>query len=112
MRDTIPLALAGDRPRAGKRTADHLAAASTFTISHMGMFGVEEFTAILTPPEAGILAVGAAVPEAVVRDGKITVRRVMRLTLAADHRVVDGAVAALFLARLKQLLENPGAALA
>ncbi|MFQ5460794.1 MAG: dihydrolipoamide acetyltransferase family protein, partial [Anaerolineae bacterium] len=101
-----------DRARAGKMTAGDLAVASTFTISNMGMFGIEEFTAILNPPEAGILAVGAAAPEAVVRDGKITVRRVMRLTLAADHRVVDGAVAALFLARLKQLLENPAAALA
>jgi pyruvate dehydrogenase E2 component (dihydrolipoamide acetyltransferase) len=101
-----------ERARTGKLHADDLSVRSTFTVTNMGMYGVESFTAIINPPEAAILAVGAATPEAVVRDGHIVARSMMRLTLSADHRVVDGATAALFLARVKELLEHPAAALA
>jgi pyruvate dehydrogenase E2 component (dihydrolipoamide acetyltransferase) len=80
----------------------------TFTISNLGPFGVEEFTAIINPPQAAILAVGATKPEVVPdEDGQVVVRPVMRITLAADHRVVDGAVAAHFIADLKARLESP-----
>jgi pyruvate dehydrogenase E2 component (dihydrolipoyllysine-residue acetyltransferase) len=80
----------------------------TFTISNLGPFGVEQFTAIINPPQAAILAVGATQPEVVPdENGEIVVRPVMRITLAADHRVVDGAVAAHFLSDLKAALEEP-----
>ncbi len=81
---------------------------ATFSISNLGMFGIKEFTAIINPPEAGILAVGAAAPTAVVRDGEIVVRNVMNVTMSCDHRVVDGATGAKFLQTFKQMLENPG----
>lgn len=81
---------------------------STFTISNLGPFGVEQFNAIINPPEVGILAIGATVPEVVALEGgAIAVRPIMRFTLSADHRVVDGAVAARFIADLKATLENP-----
>lgn len=83
----------------------------TFTISNLGMLGVEHFEAIINPPQAAILAVGAAIEKPVVRDGRIVVGREMTCTLSCDHRVVDGAMAAEFLATLKQLLENPAAML-
>ena len=80
----------------------------TFTISNLGPFGVEQFTAIINPPQAAILAVGATQPEVVPdADGQVVVRPIMRVTLAADHRVVDGAVAAQFIADLKARLESP-----
>ena len=79
----------------------------TFSISNLGMFGIEEFTAIINPPEAGILAVGKAEPKAVVRDGEIVVRNLMRVTMSCDHRVIDGATGAAFLKTFKQMLENP-----
>jgi pyruvate dehydrogenase E2 component (dihydrolipoamide acetyltransferase) len=81
----------------------------TFTISNLGPFGVEEFTAIINPPQAAILAVGATKPTVVPdeEDGQIVIRPIMRITLAADHRVVDGAVAANFIADLKARLESP-----
>jgi pyruvate dehydrogenase E2 component (dihydrolipoamide acetyltransferase) len=78
-----------------------------FTITNMGMFGVEEFGAIINPPEAAILAVGTAREAVVVKDGAMKPGRVMTMTLSADHRVIDGATAARFLARLKQILESP-----
>ncbi len=77
------------------------------TISNLGMFGTEEFSAIINPPEAAILAAGAVREDVIVRDGAIKPGKVMTLTLSCDHRVVDGLVAAKFMARLKQLLENP-----
>lgn len=81
---------------------------STFSVSNLGMFGIEDFTAVINPPEAAILAVGAIQPVPVVReDGEITVERRMRLTLSCDHRVVDGATGAQFLQTLKQLMEEP-----
>jgi len=79
----------------------------TFSISNLGMFGIEEFTAIINPPEAGILAIGKSEPKPVVRDGEIVVRNVMRVTMSCDHRVIDGATGAQFLKTLKQMLENP-----
>lgn len=79
----------------------------TFTISNLGMFGVEEFSAIINPPQGAILAVSAVQEEPVVRDGQLTVGRVMRVTVSADHRVTDGAQVAIFLQELKNVLENP-----
>ncbi len=95
------------RARDGKLTPADFDTPSTFTVSNLGMYGIEEFTAIINPPEACILAVGGAKAEAVVRDGEIVIRSVMRLTLSADHRVVDGASAAEFLVTLRTLLEQP-----
>ncbi len=77
------------------------------TITNLGMYGVEEFSAIINPPESGILAIGAAKEDVVVENGAIRPARTMTLTLSADHRIVDGAVAAQFMARLKELLEAP-----
>ncbi|MDQ0642038.1 dihydrolipoamide acetyltransferase family protein [Microbacterium murale] len=82
-------------------------AGGTFTISNLGMYGVEQFTAIISPPEGAILAVGTAKPEPVVIDGSVEVRHRMRYTLSADHRIIDGALAAQFLASLTDLLESP-----
>ena len=80
---------------------------STFTISNLGMYGVDSFTAIINPPESAILAVGRIVETPVARGGAVVVRPVMQLTLSADHRVVDGAAAARFLAELRERLEEP-----
>lgn len=80
---------------------------ATFSISNLGMFGIEEFTAIINPPESGILAVGKSEPKPVVRDGQVVVRNIMRVTMSCDHRVIDGATGAQFLKTLKQMLENP-----
>ena len=80
----------------------------TFTVSNLGMFGVEQFTAVINPPEAAILAVGAAVAEPVAtEDGALEVHRRMRLTLSIDHRALDGATGAGFLQQLKGALEHP-----
>ena len=81
---------------------------ATFSISNLGMFGIKEFTAIINPPEAGILAVGGASPTPVVRDGQVTVRNIMNVTMSCDHRVIDGATGAKFLQSFKQMLEQPG----
>lgn len=80
---------------------------ATFSISNLGMFGIKEFTAIINPPEAAILAVGKAEPVPVVRNGEIVVRNIMHVTMSCDHRVVDGATGAKFLETFKQMLENP-----
>ncbi len=85
--------------------------AGTFTISNLGMFGVDHFTAIINPPQVAILAVGGAISRPVVKNGEIVAGSEMTLTLSADHRVIDGAMAAMFLQTLKQLLENPAALL-
>ena len=79
----------------------------TFTVSNLGMYGVDHFEAIINPPQAAILAVGAAIEKPVARDGQVSISPVMAATLSADHRVVDGATAAQWLATLRQLLENP-----
>ena len=80
---------------------------NTFTISNLGMFDVDEFTAIINPPDACILAVGSIVEKPVVRQGNIVVGNTMKVTLSSDHRVVDGATAAQFLQTFKALLESP-----
>jgi pyruvate dehydrogenase E2 component (dihydrolipoamide acetyltransferase) len=80
---------------------------STFSVSNLGMLGIHEFTAVINPPEAGIVAVGAITRQPVVDGGAVTVRRRMRLTMSCDHRVIDGATGARFLQTLKRMLENP-----
>jgi len=82
---------------------------ATFTISNLGMFGVEDFVAIVNPPEGAILAVGAIVEKPVVRKGQIVIGRTMKVTLSSDHRIIDGALAARFLQDFKKLMENPAA---
>jgi len=81
----------------------------TFTVSNLGMYGVKSFTAIINPPQAGILSVGALAPRAVVYEGELVVRNMMMLTLACDHRILYGAEAAQFLARIRELLQAPAA---
>jgi pyruvate dehydrogenase E2 component (dihydrolipoamide acetyltransferase) len=80
---------------------------STFTVSNLGMFGITEFTSIINQPNSAILSVGAIVEKPVVRDGQIVVGNTMKVTLACDHRTVDGAIGAQFLQTLRQYLENP-----
>jgi pyruvate dehydrogenase E2 component (dihydrolipoamide acetyltransferase) len=84
---------------------------ATFSISNLGMFGIQEFTAVINPPEAGILAVGQVEEMPVVIDGQVAVRPRMKVTLSCDHRVVDGATGARFLQTLKAMLEEPAAIL-
>ncbi|MHC1697991.1 MAG: dihydrolipoamide acetyltransferase family protein [Geobacteraceae bacterium] len=95
-----------ERARTGKIAQGDLGG-GTFTISNMGMLGVDAFTAIILPPQAGILAIGTVADAAVVRNGHITVARMMTAVLSADHRMVDGAYGAGFMKELKQVLENP-----
>lgn len=80
---------------------------NTFTISNLGMFGIEEFTAIINPPDSCILAIGGIKQTPIVKDGELTVGNVMKVTMSCDHRVVDGALGAAFLQTFKQLLEDP-----
>ncbi|HET6911241.1 MAG TPA: dihydrolipoamide acetyltransferase family protein [Mycobacteriales bacterium] len=95
-----------ERARAGKLTPDEFSH-GTFTVSNLGMFGIDHFTAVINPPEAAILAVGAAREQAVVRNGQLVVGTTMKLTLSIDHRVLDGATAAAFLRDLVRLVEQP-----
>jgi pyruvate dehydrogenase E2 component (dihydrolipoyllysine-residue acetyltransferase) len=95
------------RSRDGKLTAGDLEG-GTFTISNLGMYGVEQFIAVLNPPQAAILAVGAIEERPVARDGQIVVRPMMTMTLTCDHRTIDGATAAHFLRTVKDFLEEPG----
>ncbi len=85
---------------------------ATFSISNLGMFGIKEFTAIINPPEAGILAVGGAAQTPVVRNGEVVVRSIMNVTMSCDHRVIDGVTGAKFLQTFKQNLEQPAMMLA
>lgn len=80
---------------------------ATFSISNLGMFGIDEFTAVINPPEGGILAIGAMTPKPVVRDNEIVIRQMMRVTMSCDHRIIDGATGAKFLQTFKKILENP-----
>jgi pyruvate dehydrogenase E2 component (dihydrolipoamide acetyltransferase) len=82
---------------------------ATFTISNLGMFGVEDFVAIINPPEGAILAVGSIVEKPVVQKGQIAIGHTMKVTLSSDHRIIDGAIAARFLQDFKKLMENPAA---
>ena len=102
-RDTRTLA---ERVRANAVTPPELSG-GTFTVSNLGMFGVTEFSAVINPPQAAILAVGKMEPRAVVRDGEVVARNIMTITLVCDHRILYGADAAEFLARIKALLEQP-----
>ena len=95
-----------DRARARKLRPEEYTGA-TFSISNLGMFGVDEFTAVINPPEGAILAIGAMAPKPVVRDDQIVVRHIMRVTMSCDHRVIDGATGAQFLQTFKQVMENP-----
>jgi pyruvate dehydrogenase E2 component (dihydrolipoamide acetyltransferase) len=104
LKGLIEKALAG-------RLAPEEYSGATFTITNLGSFGIEEFTAIINPPGSAILAVGAVVQEPVARDGQIAVQSNMRLTLSCDHRIVDGAVGARFLKDLKDMIEDPMKAL-
>jgi pyruvate dehydrogenase E2 component (dihydrolipoamide acetyltransferase) len=94
------------RARAGRATRDDLKG-GTFSISNAGMYGVRQFAAIINPPQAAILAVGAILNRPMARLGKIEIRPVMELTVSADHRLVDGATVAEFLGKLKTSLETP-----
>ncbi len=80
---------------------------STFSVSNLGMFGIDQFTAIINPPEAGILAIGAIEEKPVVHDGQVSVRKRLRVTMSCDHRIIDGAAGAKFLQTLRRLVENP-----
>ena len=80
---------------------------STFSVSNLGMFDIEHFTAVINPPESGIIAIGTIVPTPIATDGNVTVRRRLKLTMSCDHRVIDGATGAQFLQTLKLMLENP-----
>jgi pyruvate dehydrogenase E2 component (dihydrolipoamide acetyltransferase) len=104
-RETRALA---ERVRDGSITPPELGG-GTFTVSNLGMFGVSAFTAIINPPQAAILSVGSLGPRAVVRDGEVQARNTMTVTLACDHRILYGADAARFLARIRALLEAPAA---
>ena len=95
-----------ERARSGTLTPPEFTG-GTFTISNLGMYGIDHFTAILNPPEAAILAVGAATPTPVARDRQVVVRSTLKLTLTIDHRVLDGAPAAAFLRDLKDTLQEP-----
>jgi pyruvate dehydrogenase E2 component (dihydrolipoamide acetyltransferase) len=79
----------------------------TFSVSNLGMFDIDHFTAVINPPEAGIVAIGSIVPQAIPEGERVVVRRRMHLTMSCDHRVIDGATGAAFLRTLKQMLENP-----
>jgi pyruvate dehydrogenase E2 component (dihydrolipoamide acetyltransferase) len=95
-----------ERARSGRPNEGDLSGA-TFSISNLGMYGVDEFVAIINPPEAAILAVGAIKDVPVVDEGRIVPGKVMRMTLSVDHRVFYGATAAQFMAEVKRLIENP-----
>ena len=95
-----------ERARTGKSLPDDLSG-GTFTITNLGMYEIDAFTPIINLPEAAILGVGRIQPKAVVRDGEIVARQMWTLSLVFDHRLVDGAPAARFLQRIKQLVENP-----
>ncbi len=79
----------------------------TFTVSNLGMFGIDQFTGVINPPEAGLLAVGSMVEKPVAEDGQVVVRKRMRVTMSCDHRVIDGATGAEFLHTVRRMLENP-----
>jgi pyruvate dehydrogenase E2 component (dihydrolipoamide acetyltransferase) len=95
-----------DRARGGKLRAQEMSGA-TFSISNLGMYDVEEFSAIINPPEGAILAVGSVLQKPVVEDGELRVGRRMKMTISCDHRVMDGAMGARFLQDVKRLLEEP-----
>ncbi len=90
-----------------RRLAPEEYTGSTFSVSNLGMFGIDHFTAIINPPECGIIAVGSVEPQPVAHNGTVATRRRMRVTMSCDHRVIDGATGARFLQTLGRLIENP-----
>jgi pyruvate dehydrogenase E2 component (dihydrolipoyllysine-residue acetyltransferase) len=98
-------ALAG-KVRDGTITPPELSG-GTFSVSNLGMYGIENFSAVINPPQAGLLAVGAVKEKAVVVDGEVVARQRMGVTLACDHRILYGADGAVFLGRVRDLLEQP-----
>ncbi|MET0453781.1 MAG: 2-oxo acid dehydrogenase subunit E2, partial [Mycobacterium sp.] len=111
--DTMPLSVVAatvadmaQRAREGRLKQQELEGGS-FSVSNLGMYGVSEFSAILNPPQSGILAVGGATLRPVVVDGELSAATVMTVTLSADHRVIDGAVAAQWMAAFTRRIENP-----
>jgi pyruvate dehydrogenase E2 component (dihydrolipoamide acetyltransferase) len=95
-----------ERVRSGEVTPPELSG-GTFTVSNLGMYGMRRITPVINPPQAAILGVGELAPRAVVRDGELVARHVVDLTLVCDHRILYGADAARFLARIRELLEQP-----
>ncbi len=95
-----------ERARAGKLTPEEYQGGA-FSISNLGMFGVKQFDAVINPPHSGILAIGAGEQRPVAKNGQLSVATVMTITLSADHRVVDGATGAQFIATVKRYLEAP-----
>jgi pyruvate dehydrogenase E2 component (dihydrolipoamide acetyltransferase) len=95
-----------ERVREGKITPPELSS-GTFTVSNLGMYGIRRFVAVINPPQAAILAVGELSPRPVVRDGEVVIRNLMELTLTCDHRILYGADAAAFLAKIREYLESP-----
>ena len=90
-----------------KKLAPHEYQGGSFSISNLGMFGIENFDAVINPPHGAILAVGAGIPTPVVEDGQVVIRNVMSMTLSVDHRVIDGALGAQLLAAIVENLEHP-----
>ena len=95
-----------ERARSGRISEAELVG-GTFTVSNLGMYGVDEFTAVIMPPQGAILSVGAVADQPVIKGGHLAAARIMRATLSSDHRLIDGAYAARFLTELKRVLENP-----
>src|SRR5438876_2962148 len=95
-----------ERARARKLVPEEHTGA-TFSDTNLGMYGIDEFTAVINPPEGGILAVGAMAPKPVVKNDEIAIRQIMRVTMSCDHRVIDGATGAQFLQSFKKAMENP-----
>lgn len=95
-----------EKARARRLTPEEYTGA-TFSVSNLGMFDIDEFTAVINPPEAGILAIGRIAQKPAVSEGRLEPRRMMRVTMSCDHRVIDGATGAQFLQTLKRMLENP-----
>ena len=96
----------GARARSGGLTQEEMTG-GTFSVSNLGMFGINEFSAIIFPPQPGILAIGASTPTPVVKDGELAIGNIMKMTLSVDHRVNDGAEGAVFINEIKGFLENP-----
>jgi pyruvate dehydrogenase E2 component (dihydrolipoamide acetyltransferase) len=95
-----------EKAKNGKLTPDDISG-GTFTISNLGMFGTDSFTAIINPPESAILACGTIKKKPVVRNDEVVVSQIMELTISCDHRLIDGAMAAQFMQYLKSLIEEP-----
>jgi pyruvate dehydrogenase E2 component (dihydrolipoamide acetyltransferase) len=95
-----------EKGKSGQLTPDEMRG-STFTLSSLGMFGVEEFTAIINQPESAILAVGAISDKPVIHSDQIVIRPMFKMTFSYDHRIIDGAKAAAFIKTLKEFMENP-----